>query len=81
MYGRRNFIKNLLIGTVAANQIPSILAAKVPEKNVFNRGFASSQSSIRIALIGKGGMGTADTNTALSVGGINLVGVCDLYDR
>ncbi len=40
----------------------------------------SAIQEIRIALIGKGGMGTADTQTALSVEGVKLVAVCDLYD-
>ena len=35
---------------------------------------------IQIALIGAGGMGVADTNTALKIPGTKLVAVCDLYD-
>jgi predicted dehydrogenase len=38
-------------------------------------------SPVRIALIGKGGMGTGDTNTALRVPGVKLVAVCDLYNQ
>ena len=41
---------------------------------------SSASDEIRIALIGKGGMGTADANTALQVPGIKIVAVCDLYD-
>jgi predicted dehydrogenase len=41
----------------------------------------SANSNINIALIGKGGMGTSNTHTALSVQGVKLVGVCDLYDK
>ncbi len=36
--------------------------------------------TIRIALIGAGGMGTEDTKTALNVPNVELVAVCDLYD-
>lgn len=43
-------------------------------------GGKSSETEIRIALIGKGGMGTADANCALSVPGVKIVAVCDLYD-
>ncbi|MEH6405875.1 MAG: Gfo/Idh/MocA family oxidoreductase, partial [Leeuwenhoekiella sp.] len=39
-----------------------------------------SESTIKIALIGAGGMGTADTKTALSHDNVELVAVCDLYD-
>src|SRR4051794_32697026 len=35
---------------------------------------------IRIATIGFGGMGMADTGYAKSVPGVELVAVCDLYD-
>ncbi len=31
-------------------------------------------------MIGAGGMGTADTNTAITVPGVKLVAACDLYD-
>lgn len=41
----------------------------------------NTNSLIQIALIGKGGMGTSDTRTALSVDGVKLVAVCDLYDK
>ncbi|MDD3561962.1 Gfo/Idh/MocA family protein [Petrimonas mucosa] len=41
----------------------------------------SANSNINIALIGKGSMGTSNTHTALSVQGVKLVGVCDLYDK
>jgi len=36
--------------------------------------------SIQIALIGAGGMGMGDTNLALSIPGVKLVAVCDVYD-
>lgn len=40
----------------------------------------SANDQINIALIGAGGMGCADTITALQVPGVKLVAVCDLYD-
>ncbi len=35
---------------------------------------------INIALIGAGGMGVADTDTAIQVPGVKVVAACDLYD-
>ncbi len=40
----------------------------------------SPNDKIRIATIGMGIMGHADTDTALKVPGVELVAVCDLYD-
>jgi predicted dehydrogenase len=43
-------------------------------------GQVSANDRIRIATIGHGGMGSGDTRYALSVDGVELVAVCDLYD-
>jgi predicted dehydrogenase len=40
----------------------------------------SPNSKIRIATIGHGGMGSGDTHYALSIPGVELAAVCDLYD-
>ncbi|MGZ3881884.1 MAG: Gfo/Idh/MocA family protein, partial [Flavisolibacter sp.] len=40
----------------------------------------SVNDQIQVALIGSGGMGVADATTAISVPGIKLIAVCDLYD-
>src|SRR6478735_5335203 len=40
----------------------------------------SPNSRIRIATIGFGGMGMGDTKYAVSVPGVELVAVCDIYD-
>ncbi|RHJ82381.1 Gfo/Idh/MocA family protein [Parabacteroides sp. AM08-6] len=77
---RRNFIKQLIAGGILLPSAPQILLGK---DTVTSPPLVSNKSDvkeIRIALIGKGGMGTADTNTALSVEGVKLVAVCDLYD-
>ena len=39
-----------------------------------------TNSTIQVALIGAGGMGTGDTNYARSLPGVKLVAVCDIYD-
>ena len=68
--GRRKFIKGLTLGTGA------LLTSS---HNLM--GFTNpAEKDISLALIGAGGMGTNDTNTALSVGGAKLIAVCDLYD-
>src|SRR5690554_3386793 len=74
MTARRSFLKKLVLGTAAIHSTSNILLADTP-------GFLSQNPQpIRLGLIGKGNMGTADTNTALRVGGTKLVAVCDLYD-
>ena len=40
----------------------------------------SANDKIRIATIGHGGMGSGDTRYALSVPGVELAAVCDIYD-
>ena len=80
MQNRRVFIKKLAATALMANSIPVILSAK----NRFvkqDRVHTSPNSLINLALIGKGKMGTSDTRMALSVGGVKMVGVCDLYDK
>jgi predicted dehydrogenase len=81
---RRSFITNVTKGMIGATLMPSIITPKDRERNIQNL-FRSAQhyaanDQIQIALIGSGGMGVADTNTALTVPGIKLVAVCDLYD-
>jgi hypothetical protein len=41
----------------------------------------SQNDKIRIATIGMGIMGNADTDTANKVPGVELVAACDLYER
>jgi predicted dehydrogenase len=40
----------------------------------------SANDQIQVALIGAGGMGVEDAKTALTIDGVRLVAVCDLYD-
>lgn len=68
---RRKFINNIALGgSLMYMNAASATTILAPHKN---------QKNIKIALIGKGGMGTADTNTALRVPGVELVAVCDIY--
>src|SRR4051812_28114241 len=81
---RRSFITKISKGVAGAALIPSIITARNRNKSfeelVRSGQRFSANDQIQIALIGAGGMGTADTNTAITVPGIKLVAVCDLYD-
>lgn len=78
---RRLFLKNLGLAGVATAVMPSVLAndTKVPQYLKRNHQVLND-SSIKIGLIGAGGMGVADTKTALQHPNIELLAVCDLYD-
>jgi len=77
---RRGFIKNVT-GTMLASSIPAIIKANSKtQSEPLLRNYYSSNDNIQIALIGAGGMGTADANTAVSLPGIKLIAACDLYD-
>ncbi len=81
---RRSFISNLSKGLVGASLIPSIANAKerkhyIEELIRSNQNFGPNDQ-VQVALIGAGGMGTADGITCITVPGVKLVAVCDLYD-
>ncbi len=81
---RRSFLTKMTKGVVGAALFPAIVTAKDRKRNleelVRSEQKYSANDQLQIALIGAGGMGTADTNTAITVPGIKLVAVCDLYD-
>jgi predicted dehydrogenase len=79
---RRKFIQKLALATTALAAGNEIFAAENKNLRVplLKRNFPAANDNINIALIGAGGMGTQDTVTALTVPGIRLVAVCDLYD-
>lgn len=79
---RRNFLKKLgATGAVAALSPLAFSQESTARQFLEREGFQSSQndSTIRLALIGAGIMGTEDTNTALRHSNVELVAVCDLY--
>jgi len=81
---RRSFITKLTKGVVGASLVPAIVTAKDRKRNLqemlrSKQKFAANDQ-LQIAVIGAGGMGSADTNTAITVPGIKLVAACDLYD-
>ena len=80
---RRSFITKISKGVIGATLFPSIISAKDRIRNreeLLRPATYSANDQLQIALIGSGGMGTADTNTAITVPGVKLIAVCDLYD-
>lgn len=81
---RRSFISKVSRTVVGASLMPAIISAADRKRNIQSLTRAkcsyTPNDNIQIALIGAGGMGNADTNTAISVPGIKLIAACDLYD-
>ena len=81
---RRNFISKFSKGVVGATLMPGIITAADRKRNLLmlqrEKQRYSANDQIQIALIGAGGMGNADASTAITVPGVKLIGVCDLYD-
>ena len=80
---RRSFLQKATAATSAAIITSKTrLEAKpiniTPEPELVKQ--VSANDRIRIALIGAGGQGTADTAAALRVPGVELVAVADIYD-
>ncbi|MFT3931995.1 MAG: Gfo/Idh/MocA family oxidoreductase [Chitinophagaceae bacterium] len=77
---RRKFISTITKGIAGAAIAPSLANAATHKNVVLKRPLYSANDNIQLALIGAGGMGNADTSTAVTVPGIKLVAACDLYD-
>lgn len=80
---RRTFIQKLSAGAIGATMIPEIMKASEINAETFamvrDKPF-SANDNIQIALIGAGGMGQADANTAITTPGVKLIAACDLYN-
>ncbi len=77
---RRLFLKNLGLAGAAVAVTPSIFAAEPKSLALLKRRpSVSPNETIKIGLIGAGGMGVANLNTALSHNNTEIIGVCDLY--
>lgn len=80
---RRGFLKKMSMaagGLVLGN---AAMAKSANDKfyiGLNRKELYTTNDQINIALIGAGGMGSSDTNTALQIPGVKLVAVCDLYD-
>ncbi len=80
---RRNFLQKLTTGVVGATLLPEVMhagdqASRIEQLKRIKK--ISANDHIQIAVIGAGGMGLADANTAITVPGVKLVAACDLYD-
>ncbi|MEO6288283.1 MAG: Gfo/Idh/MocA family oxidoreductase, partial [Ginsengibacter sp.] len=81
---RRRFLTNVTKGVIGASVFPAIVTAKDSKRHLeelkrSQQNF-SANDQVQVALIGAGGMGTADATTCITVPGVKLVAVCDLYD-
>ena len=83
---RRSFLKKLTTSTALAVGAPIAItkASKGYEPSTYldlvKRKAVAANDKIRVAVIGAGGMGIGDANTALMVDGVEIVAACDLYD-
>lgn len=81
---RRSFIKKM--GATAAGMVMAPMAARAANDTEIlkyvDRGQKSYSANdhIRLALIGTGGMGIGDAQTALQVSGVEIVAAADLYE-
>lgn len=82
--GRRSFVKKMAAGAIAAGILPRQARASAGEKHILQHELPKQKygpnDKIRIAGIGMGIMGFGNCSTAIKVPGVELVGVCDLYD-
>jgi len=77
---RKQFVRNLGLGSIALAATPQLVKGAKVNTVTMTKAYPNSNSNLQIALIGAGGMGSADTDTALKHQGVNLIAVCDLYD-
>ncbi|MEO6916283.1 MAG: Gfo/Idh/MocA family oxidoreductase [Chitinophagaceae bacterium] len=81
---RRSFISKMAKTMATASLFPTIITAADRRRNLVSmsreKQIYQPNDMINVALIGAGGMGSADTNVSITVPGVKLVAVCDLYD-
>jgi len=78
---RRKFIKKIA-GSALAASVPQLINAGLDNRkeDIKLREYYSANDNINVALIGAGGMGTADANTSKTIPGVKIVAACDLFD-
>jgi predicted dehydrogenase len=85
---RREFVKGLAHASLAAGAFPFIATRRPSKESVIlkrelhsdrNRQFAANDT-IRLGVIGTGIIGFYNIDSALTVPGVELAAVCDLYD-
>jgi predicted dehydrogenase len=76
---RRNFLKRAAAASGALVGAPAILSARTETMQRTTPTF-SANDQVNLAVIGAGGMGVVDSQTALRIPGVRMVAACDLYD-
>ncbi len=80
MKTRRKFIKKVGLAGAALITSTKVLSEDLSTISLLKRKYASSdKKKLSIALIGAGGMGGANVNTALRHEDVEIVAACDLY--
>lgn len=79
---RRVFLGKMAAAALATGANPHLLSASDRRKIEMlpSRRVRSANDQIQVAVIGAGGMGMTDVDTALQVPGVKLVAACDCYD-
>ena len=79
---RRKFLGRLAAAALASGATPRLISASRHRsaEPLPTRQHRSANDRIQLAVIGAGGMGMADVDTALWVPGVELVAACDCYD-
>ncbi len=79
---RRKFIGKIAKGVMTSTLLPGVASANEKISPILLRKEEKfgPNDQIQIALIGAGGMGNADADTAITIPGIKLIAACDLYD-
>lgn len=78
---RRKFLRKIAASSLfltGATGLISSKAGNIQKLTKSHKKFAANDH-IQIAVIGAGGMGVADTDTAISIPGVKLMAACDLY--
>jgi predicted dehydrogenase len=78
---RRKFLGTLASAALASGATPHFLSGSQRQSAtpLPSRSYQSANDRIQLAVIGAGGMGMADVDTALKVPGVELVAACDCY--
>src|SRR6266496_4232586 len=80
---RRKFINQITKGALVYSFAPALMNEEYEMKKqeaLSRQKTYAANDQVQIGLIGAGGMGTADANTAITVPGVKIIAACDLYD-
>src|SRR6478672_1833415 len=82
-HSRRKFISQLTKGALVYSFAPGLMNEQNEmqiQEALRRQKTYSANDQVQIGLIGAGGMGTADANTAITVPGVKIIAACDLYE-